>query len=282
MIRFSCPNCHRSISAPDHVAGKHAKCPGCDQPIAIPAPIVEEGFEVIDNPELVSDFEVVDEPAQQAVKATAKPVARKLEADVIEDFEVIDDEPKQQLGGRKAAPEVVEDFEIVDEAPKSAVKPASKAPAKLAAKSGRSSIQPKPARRSDDDIPVVEAVVADEPKAKRRRRDEDDDEFDDDDFDDRPRRKRRRGPKDGTPMGDYGYAICYNCGADAGSRVTWTFWGGIIGPALISHVRCGRCGTTYNGRSGKSNNTAILIYILVTLGISFAIIIAGAIAAATK
>ena len=96
------------------------------------------------------------------------------------------------------------------------------------------------------------------------------------------KKRRRRGPKDGTPVGDYGYAICYNCGADAASKVTYTLWGGFIGPAMISHVRCGRCGTTYNGKSGKSNNTAILIYILVSLGIGLAIAAVAIIAAASK
>ena len=266
MIRFPCPHCRRSISAPDHVAGKRAKCPGCSEAIEIPTPVVEAGFEVVESPEVVSDFEVVDEPSKPAVNATAKPVAKKASPDVIEDFEIVDD------------------IEVVEAAPKTAVKPASKAPAKPMGKTTGSAIQAKPKRRDDDDIPVVEAVVADKPKPKKRRRVEEDDEDDDDDYDDRPRhrRRRQRGPKDGTPMGDYGYAICYNCGADAASRVSWTLWGGIIGPAMVCHVRCGRCGTTYNGRSGKTNNTAILIYILVSLGIGLAIATASIIAAASQ
>ena len=36
---------------------------------------------------------------------------------------------------------------------------------------------------------------------------------------------------------------------------------------ILNHVRCDRCGTTYNGRSGKSNNTGIAIYV----GVGFAI-----------
>src|SRR5262249_12610359 len=282
-IRFPCPHCHRTISAPDHVGGKRAKCPGCEQPIDIPATVVEDGFQVVQNPEVVSDFEVVDNPVKPPARPVAKPAARKPDPDVIEDFEVIeaDYRPKANPAARPVArqsnPEVVEDFEVVDESRKAAVKAAGKSPG--------FSIRAKPARRIDDDIPVLDAVVADEPKPKKRRRNDDDDyeDDDDDDYDDRPRKKRRRrGSKDGTPMGDYGYAICYNCGADAASRVGWTLWGGIIGPAMISHVRCGRCGTTYNGRSGKSNDTAILIYVLVSLGIGLAIVAAVGIAAAAK
>src|SRR5262249_25800584 len=103
---------------------------------------------------------------------------------------------------------------------------------------------------------------------------DDDDDYDDYAVDDRPRRRRRRREytKDsGTPRGQGSYAICYNCGADDASKVGWTLWGGIIGPAMLTHVKCGRCGTTYNGNTGKSNNTVILIYLLVSTAIGLAV-----------
>jgi hypothetical protein len=268
------------------VAGKRAKCPGCDQPIDVPAPVVEAGFQIVENPELVSDFEVIEDPSKPIAKVAPKPVARKSDPDLIEDFEVVDDEPKPQAkpATRKTTPEIVEDLEIVDEAPKKTVKPATILPAGPVAKSSGLSIQAKPVRRGEDDIPVVEAISNDEPRPKKRRRDEDDDDYEDDDDDYGPplKKRRRSGPKDGTSMGEYGYAICYNCGADAAARVSYTFWGRIIGPAMICHVRCGRCGTTYNGRTGKSNDTAILIYILVSLGIGLALAAMGIIFAATR
>jgi hypothetical protein len=116
--------------------------------------------------------------------------------------------------------------------------------------------RPRVRRRRDDDDDDDD----DRPRRRRRRRDDDDD----DDDDDRPRRSRirRRGP----------YADCPNCDAPGHAHpVAWTFWGGLIGPRLFSHVCCNECGTCYNGRTGRSNNTAIAIYLIVTFVISAAI-----------
>ncbi len=56
-------------------------------------------------------------------------------------------------------------------------------------------------------------------------------------------------------------------------------WGGFVGPWLLSHVRCNRCGTCYNGKSGKSNTTAIVLYIVLPLVISLPLIICGVLGA---
>jgi LPXTG-motif cell wall-anchored protein len=41
---------------------------------------------------------------------------------------------------------------------------------------------------------------------------------------------------------------------------------------MLSHVECSNCQTRYNGKTGKSNSTAILIYVvvvsLIALGLS--------------
>lgn len=190
MIKFSCPQCGKNISAPESFAGKRGKCPGCQATMPIPT----------------------------------------IEANV------------------------------------------PNAPPPVAA----TRIQTQPPVSADDDI--LEAQPADEderPRRRRRRRDEDDD-------DDHPSRRERYTSSSGTPIGRTGYAVCYNCGADRGSRVSWTFWGGLIGPAIICHVKCGRCGTTYNGRSGKSNTTAIIIYFVVTFLIFGGLAVCAGIFAATK
>jgi hypothetical protein len=36
MIHFTCPACHRSIRAPDHMGGQRHKCPGCQHVLAVP------------------------------------------------------------------------------------------------------------------------------------------------------------------------------------------------------------------------------------------------------
>ena len=141
-----------------------------------------------------------------------------------------------------------------------------------------------PARKrpSDEyDLPTAKAVddeaieEASRPRRRVRRQDDEEDDdrprrkrradYDDEEDDDRPRRRRaRRSRRPGA------YADCPNCGArgDA-SRQNFTWWGGVVGPAIISCVTCNRCGTGYNGTHGDYNNTRILIYVLVSAGIGF-------------
>jgi transposase-like protein len=57
------------------------------------------------------------------------------------------------------------------------------------------------------------------------------------------------------------YAPCPNCNAQEANEIGYTWWGGIVGPKLFTHVKCSKCGTTYNGKTGKSNQEAIAIYV---------------------
>src|SRR5436309_11178731 len=92
------------------------------------------------------------------------------------------------------------------------------------------------------------------PPAQRVRRDREDD------FEDEPRRRRRRrGPEHGP------YAECPHCGCPGfAERVSFTWWGGFVGPSMINHVRCMECGACYNGRTGRDNTAAITIYTIVS------------------
>jgi endogenous inhibitor of DNA gyrase (YacG/DUF329 family) len=67
------------------------------------------------------------------------------------------------------------------------------------------------------------------------------------------------------------YVPCPQCSTPDPEQVKFTWWGGILGPKLLSHVKCARCGNAYNGKSGSSNTQNILIYSLVTVGIVFVI-----------
>jgi hypothetical protein len=54
---------------------------------------------------------------------------------------------------------------------------------------------------------------------------------------------------------------------------------------MLTHVRCQDCGTCYNGNTGRSNNTAIGIYVGVSLVIGLvlgACLCAGGIASNIK
>jgi uncharacterized protein (DUF983 family) len=63
-------------------------------------------------------------------------------------------------------------------------------------------------------------------------------------------------------------ARCPKCGATNAQKVNFTWWGGALGPRLLNHVKCNNCGTQYNGKTGQSNTTAIVIYTVVILVIA--------------
>ena len=71
------------------------------------------------------------------------------------------------------------------------------------------------------------------------------------------------------------YAPCPSCSKGEAQAVGFTWWAGALGPRMFSHVRCLGCGTNYNGKTGKSNSTAIGIYlgvsVLAIVGIYFAV-----------
>lgn len=60
-------------------------------------------------------------------------------------------------------------------------------------------------------------------------------------------------------------APCPSCRATGARAVTFSWWGGVLGPKLLNHVECVRCGTTFNGRSGQPNTLGIAVYLLVSL-----------------
>lgn len=69
------------------------------------------------------------------------------------------------------------------------------------------------------------------------------------------------------------YVPCPQCRTPDPDKVGFTWWGGLIGPRLLKHVRCKTCGTTYNGKTGRSNTKGIVIYSLVLFGIGLAIVL---------
>jgi hypothetical protein len=65
------------------------------------------------------------------------------------------------------------------------------------------------------------------------------------------------------------YAACPNCRQNNAIRVSSTWWGGIIGPAMFTHVKCLDCGTQYNGKTGKPNQKSIIVYLVASLFLTF-------------
>lgn len=181
MIRIKCPQCGKGITAPDNLAGKKGRCPGCQSVI------------VIEDPEVETDFEVVE-----------------------------DDEPEEEAPPRRA--------------------------------SRSTAVQTKPRKKviqedeedEEDDVPEAEEIDEEEEEERRPRRS-------------KPKKRRRaRGA----------YADCPNCGCPGhAERVFYTLWGGFIGPILLNHVRCSKCGTAYNGSSGKYNTVGIVLWITIPMAI---------------
>lgn len=59
------------------------------------------------------------------------------------------------------------------------------------------------------------------------------------------------------------FLSCPSCGSYTVRKVPFTWWGGALGPALLTHVRCQGCGTQYNGKTGRSNTAAIAVFLVV-------------------
>ena len=59
------------------------------------------------------------------------------------------------------------------------------------------------------------------------------------------------------------YVPCPKCGAVDPKKISFTWWGGVLGPKLLTHVKCEACGTKYNGKTGKDNSLFIAIYCVV-------------------
>ncbi len=56
------------------------------------------------------------------------------------------------------------------------------------------------------------------------------------------------------------FAPCPKCRNADAQQLSFTWWGGVIGPKLFTHVKCQSCGAKYNGKTGKNNITNIIIY----------------------
>jgi hypothetical protein len=66
---------------------------------------------------------------------------------------------------------------------------------------------------------------------------------------------------------------CPKCGASSASKVSFTWWGGLLGPRLFHVVKCNQCSTQYNGKTGGTLTKTIIFYqlaALLILGLLFA------------
>lgn len=69
------------------------------------------------------------------------------------------------------------------------------------------------------------------------------------------------------------FAPCPKCSNSNAEQLKFTWWGGVLGPKILKHVKCGSCGAKYNGKSGKDNTAGIIIYSLVVGVIVFVVML---------
>ena len=69
------------------------------------------------------------------------------------------------------------------------------------------------------------------------------------------------------PAGAIEVAPCFKCGNSYARKIEFTWWGGLLGPKMLNHVKCLQCGQTFNARTGRSNLLAIVLYQVITLAI---------------
>jgi hypothetical protein len=74
------------------------------------------------------------------------------------------------------------------------------------------------------------------------------------------------------------FAPCPKCNNSAAERLKFTWWGGALGPKILTHVKCGACGMKYNGKTGRDNTTGIVIYSVIAGVISFVLLFIAAVA----
>jgi transposase-like protein len=67
------------------------------------------------------------------------------------------------------------------------------------------------------------------------------------------------------------FAPCPLCNASNAEKLKFTWWGGAIGPKILTHVKCNACGKKYNGKTGKDNTTNIIVYSVVVGVVVFVI-----------
>lgn len=78
-------------------------------------------------------------------------------------------------------------------------------------------------------------------------------------------------PRGMTPEG---WVPCPTCGSTSVSMPSFTWWGGMIGAKMLTHVVCNSCHTGYNGKTGASNTTGIIIYSVV-IGVIALVVVFG-------
>lgn len=63
----------------------------------------------------------------------------------------------------------------------------------------------------------------------------------------------------------YKFKACPRCSSNDIHKVEYSWWGGLIGPALVHQVRCKKCGKTYDGVTGTNITKRMSIYVVIII-----------------
>ena len=73
-------------------------------------------------------------------------------------------------------------------------------------------------------------------------------------------------------------AACPKCGSTSAKAVTYAWWGGLLGPKLLSHVECTSCRTGFNSKTGQSNTVGIVIYVATSFVLAIGLVLGALVA----
>ncbi len=73
---------------------------------------------------------------------------------------------------------------------------------------------------------------------------------------------------------DYAGKTCPYCTVCDARVPKYTWWGGVFGPRILSHVICNGCGKGFSSKTGKSNLSKIILYHVFFLVFFFVVFLA--------
>jgi hypothetical protein len=76
-----------------------------------------------------------------------------------------------------------------------------------------------------------------------------------------------------SPSGLAESGACPSCQGTNLHKPTFTWWGGALGPKMFNHTVCRSCKFGFNAKTGKSNSTAIGIYLGVGIALGLLIVV---------
>jgi len=72
-----------------------------------------------------------------------------------------------------------------------------------------------------------------------------------------------------------GGPACPQCSSTQTKAIKYTWWGGVLGPKLLNLQKCEACRFQFNRQTGKSTRNAVIVYNVVIIVVTIAIVVAA-------